>query len=89
MFSGGYGTTNAWEVATGRHLVTLFAFPQRDQPVDHEEWLAYHPDGYYDGPAGGAHYLAWRVGDELLTTESLQPQLHRPDRVADALGLRD
>ena len=23
---GSYGTTNVWEVATGRHLVTLFAF---------------------------------------------------------------
>src|SRR5262249_47499699 len=30
LVSGGsYGTTNAWEVATGRHLVTLFAFPER------------------------------------------------------------
>ena len=29
LVSGGsYGTTNVWDVATGRHLVTLFAFTE-------------------------------------------------------------
>ena len=46
LVSGGsYGTTNAWEVATGRHLVTLFAFPERRNGTVEEDWLAYHPDG--------------------------------------------
>jgi WD40 repeat protein len=86
VFSGGsYGTTNAWDVATGRHLVTLFAFPQRRSGMVEEEWLAYHPDGYYDGSTGVDRLLAWRVGDELLTPETLGPRLHRPDRLADAL----
>ena len=89
LVSGGsYGTTNAWEVATGRHLVTLFAFPERRNGTVEEEWLAYHPDGYYDGSPGVDRLLAWRVGDELLTPESLRPRLHRPDRLADALKLR-
>ena len=89
LISGGsYGTTNAWEVATGRHLVTLFAFPERRNGMVKEEWLAYHPDGYYDGSPGVERLLAWRVGDELLTPEALGPRLHRPDRLADALGLR-
>ena len=89
LVSGGsYGTTNAWEVATGRHLVTLFAFPERRNGTVEEEWLAYHPDGYYDGSPGVDRLLAWRVGDELLTPESLGPRLHRPDRLADALKLR-
>jgi WD40 repeat protein len=89
VFSGGsYGTTNAWEVATGRHLVTLFAFAERHNGTLEEEWLAYHPDGYYDGSPGVGRLLAWRVGDELLTPESLGPRLHRPDRLAEALSLR-
>src|SRR5262249_25519838 len=75
---GSYGTTNAWEVATGRHLVTLFAFPDRRDGTDGEAWLAYHPDGYYAGSPGIERFLAWRVGDELLTPESLGPRLHRP-----------
>jgi WD40 repeat protein len=85
---GSYGTTNAWEVATGRHLVTLFAFPERRNGTVSEEWLAYHPDGYYDGSPGVDRLLAWRVGDELLTPASLGPQLHRPDRLTNALKLR-
>src|SRR5205085_1701961 len=28
---GSYGTTNVWEVATGRHLVTLFTFSENRQ----------------------------------------------------------
>jgi WD40 repeat protein len=87
-FSGGsYGTTNAWEVATGRHLVTLFAFPERRDGTVEEEWLAYHPDGYYAGSPGVDRYLAWRVGDELLTPASLGQQLHRPERLESALKL--
>jgi WD40 repeat protein len=88
LVSGGsYGTTNAWEVATGRHLVTLFAFTERRNGALEEEWLAYHPEGYYDGSPGVDRYLAWRVGDELQTPETLAPKLHRPDRLADSLKL--
>jgi WD40 repeat protein len=86
VISGGsYGTTNIWEVAKGRHLVTLFAFPERRNGSLEENWLAYHPDGYYDGSPGVDRLLAWRVGDELLTPKSLGPRLHKPDRLADAL----
>jgi WD40 repeat protein len=86
IFSGGsYGTTNAWEVATGRHLVTLFAFPSDRTGSAADEWLAYHPDGYYDGSPDVERYLAWRVGDELQTPQTLAPERHHPDRIAAAL----
>jgi WD40 repeat protein len=88
LVSGGsYGTTNAWEVATGRHLVTLFTFPASQKGTALDDWLAYHPDGYYDGSAGVERYLAWRVGDDLQTPASLGPQLHRPDRIESTLKL--
>jgi RNA polymerase sigma factor (sigma-70 family) len=86
LVSGGsYGTTNAWEVATGRHLVTLFTFPESREGKVVDDWLAYHPDGYYDGSPGVERYLAWRVGDELRTPDSLGAQRHRPDRIESAL----
>jgi WD40 repeat protein len=89
VFSGGsYGTTNAWEVATGRRLVTLFAFPGGRDGTGEEGWLAYHPDGFYAGSPGVDRFLAWRVGDDLLTPESLGPRLHRPERIEAALKLR-
>jgi WD40 repeat protein len=84
---GSYGTTNLWQVATGRHLATLFAFddPQSGAPTD--DWLAYTPEGYYAGSPNVARFLAWRVGDELLTPRSLAHELHRPELVITALGM--
>jgi WD40 repeat protein len=86
IISGGsYGTTNIWEVATGRHLVTLIAFCDKRNGALTDDWLAYNPDGYYDGSANVDSYLAWRVGGELQTPETLGPELHRPERVTAAL----
>src|SRR5262249_22636581 len=89
LVSGGsYGTTNVWEVATGRHLVTLFTFSESHKGKVVDDWLAYHPDGYYDGSPGIERYLAWRVGDDLQKPDSLRAQLHRPDRIECALKLQ-
>jgi WD40 repeat protein len=88
LVSGGsYGTTNAWEVATGRHLVTLFAFPATQKGTALDDWLAYQPDGFYDGSPGVERYLAWRVGEDLRTPACVGVRLHRPDRLASALKL--
>jgi WD40 repeat protein len=86
VFAGGsYGTTNVWDVKTGRHLITLFAFTLNGAETRADDWLAYTPDGYYDGSPGIERYLAWRVGDELVTAKTLGPQLHRPDRTERAI----
>jgi WD40 repeat protein len=82
---GSYGTTNVWEVASGRHLVTLFTFCDAPTGSATDDWLAYHPDGYYKGSPGVERSLAWRVGDTFRPAEVLAPQLHRPDRVTAAL----
>src|SRR5262249_40547382 len=82
---GSYGTTNLWEVATGRHLVTLFTFPEGRKGKVVDDWLAYHPEGNYDAPVALAAYLAWRVGEDLRTPDSVGVQLHRPDRLASVL----
>jgi WD40 repeat protein len=86
LVSGGsYGTTNVWEVASGRLLVTLFTFPASQKSTVADEWLAYHPDGFYDGSPGVGRYLAWRIGSDLQTPDSLEARLHRPDRIESAL----
>jgi WD40 repeat protein len=88
LVSGGsYGTTNAWEVATGRLLVTLFTFPESRKGKVVDDWLAYHPDGFYDGSPGIERYLAWRIGGDLRTADSFRVRLHRPDRIESALKL--
>jgi WD40 repeat protein len=84
IFAGGsYGTTNIWEVATGRHLVTLFSFTGHDASAD--DWLAYTPDGFYTGSPNIGRYLGWRAGDEFFTAAALGPKFHRPERVEAAL----
>jgi WD40 repeat protein len=86
LVSGGsYGTTNAWEVATGRHLVTLFTFPARQNGAAQDDWLAYHPEGFYNGSPGVERYLAWRVGEDFQTPQSLGAPLHRPEKIEAAL----
>src|SRR5262245_50660759 len=82
---GSYGTTNVWEVATGRHLVTFFAFLGWPGEAIKDDWLAYHPDGFYHGSPDIDRLLAWRVGEELKKPASLAAELRRPDRVESAL----
>jgi WD40 repeat protein len=82
---GSYGTTNLWDTATGRHLATLFAFPDPATGAATDDWHASTPEGFYDGSANADKYLAWRVGDTLQTPATLAPELHHPDRVATSL----
>src|SRR5262245_17982869 len=88
IFAGGsFGTTNVWEVATGRHLVTLFAFAELKSDVVEDDWFAYTPDGYYHGSPGSERYLAWRVGDDLVMPATLSTRLHHPDQIESALRI--
>ena len=87
LVSGGsYGTTNVWDVYSGRHLVTLFTFCDARTGSATDDWLAYHPDGYYDGPPGVERHLAWLVGDTFRTPEMFGAVLRRPDQVTAALS---
>jgi WD40 repeat protein len=82
---GSYGTTNLWEVATGRHLATLFSFIESSHGTPTDDWLVYTPEGFYDGSPDIDRFLAWRVGDDLHTPSTLKRELHRPDLVEAAL----
>jgi WD40 repeat protein len=84
---GSYGTTNVWEVATGRHMVTLFAFLERHRGADRDDWLAYHPEGFYSGSPDIDRFLGWRDGDDFKTPATLGAKLRRTDRIEAALKL--
>jgi hypothetical protein len=83
---GSYGSTNLWETSSGRLLVTLLTFAHTGEGAGLDDWLAYHPEGFYAGSPGVERYLAWRVGEELLTPAALGADLHRPQRIEAALG---
>jgi WD40 repeat protein len=80
-----YRTTKVWEVATGRLLATMVTFSESRPGRADDDWLAYTPDGSYEGSPGVDRYLSWRVGNDLQAPESLVPRLHRPDRLAASL----
>jgi WD40 repeat protein len=82
-----YRTTKVWDVATGRLLATMVTFSESGPGPAPDHWLAYTPDGFYDGSPGIKRYLAWRAGDHLRTPGSPGLQLHRPDRLEAALKL--
>jgi WD40 repeat protein len=86
LISGGsYGTTNIWEVNSGRHLATLFTFVDNRDGHLTDHWLAYTPAGHYDGSPGAEKYFAWRVGDEFRAAATFASELHRPDLIKSAL----
>jgi WD40 repeat protein len=80
-----YRTTMVWEVATRRLLTTLVTFSEGHPGKATDDWLAYSPDGFYDGSSDVGRYLVWWLGGALRTPDTLGPQLHRPDRLASAL----
>jgi WD40 repeat protein len=81
LVSGGdYRTTKVWEVATGRLLATMVTFSESGPGLLADDWLAYTPDGFYEGSPGIKRYLAWRVGDDLRAPDSFGPRrLHRQE----------
>jgi WD40 repeat protein len=86
LVSGGdYRTTKIWEVATGRLLATMVTFAESRPGQAADDWLACTPDGFYEGSPGIDRHLAWRVGDDLRTSDSLGLRLHCPDRLEAAL----
>lgn len=71
-----------WSAHNGRRRLTLQLLPGG-------AWIAFTPEGYYDGSAGVARYLGWRGRDgRLLSGKAAQAAaraFHRPDRVRSAL----
>jgi WD40 repeat protein len=64
---GSYGTTNIWDVHTGRLQLTLFAFSSTSDGPASDNWLAYGQGGTFIGSKSIDRYVAWRHGDDFET----------------------
>ncbi|MFO0897494.1 MAG: WD40 repeat domain-containing protein [Pirellulales bacterium] len=82
---GSYGSTNLWDVASGQHLATLQTFAD-GAGNSADVWAAFQADGTYAGSEDVERFLAWRVGEELLTPQDLRKEFHSPERVEAALA---
>jgi WD40 repeat protein len=66
------GTIRIWSPATGTLLASLMAFADG-------EWLAYGPQGHFNGSADRARYVAWRVGNTVYSFEQFFERFYTPD----------
>jgi WD40 repeat protein len=82
------GTVKLWDAHERQLLVTLQALRANKKPGGYitTEWIAYTSEGYYNGSAGAAKYIRWRVGDRLYAAAQFEKQFHRPDLVRKALS---
>jgi WD40 repeat protein len=65
------GTVRIWSSAQGLPLATMLAFG--------DEWLAYGPQGHFNGSANRSHYVAWRVGNTVYDFEQFFERFYTPD----------
>lgn len=56
------GTVKLWHSLSGRLLATLL----RLQSDEKAEWIAYTPEGYYNGSEGIERFIRWKSGSQLL-----------------------
>jgi WD40 repeat protein len=85
LASGGAdGALHIWDVAQGKLLVTRIMLLTGFATVP--SWIAFTPQGYYDGAPGIEAVIRWRVGDRLLPAEQFATHFHQPDVIRKALG---
>jgi hypothetical protein len=55
-----------------------------------DEWIAFTPEGYFDGSTRAPGFIRWNVAGVLYPAERYLRRFHRPDLVQKALrGRRD
>lgn len=83
LVSGSYdGTVRIWDVSTGKELVQMVSFTNR-------EWTALSPEGYYTASAEGDSHLLVRMGTQVYSIDQYRSTLYRPDVVEAVLQGRD
>jgi hypothetical protein len=82
------GKVRIWSSRSRQLLLTLQVFPAHDSRTP-GAWIAYTPDGYYDGSPDIKDFLQWRQEDRLYPAARFEQEYHRPDRVLSALQQRD
>ena len=71
-----------WDLNDHSLIGTLVAQGRADRAVD---WLAYTPEGLFDGSQPGESIVKWRVGDKIVTLEQSQ-DTHHVFQLAGAFG---
>src|SRR5436853_2565312 len=79
LLSGSWDTTTKiWSLELGVPLVTLLAFKDGN-------WIAFTPEGYYDGSDKGGQYVAWRVANTIFDFDQFFDRFFKPQVVPQTL----
>ncbi|NJD36657.1 MAG: hypothetical protein FIA96_17830 [Betaproteobacteria bacterium] len=81
--AGTDGTVRVLTQDKGELVITLLAMPGTD------DWLAFTPEGLFDGTPGGWDALLWRFSDELYDVapaEAFFNEFYRPGLLADMMA---
>jgi WD40 repeat protein len=95
------GTVKLWDLATGAPLATFWSIPTPWERVEVPTpghtwrtrptglWVAWTEDGYYECTEGAEEFFLFRDGfGKMHPPEELADELHRPERLAEALKAR-
>ncbi|MDO8586662.1 MAG: WD40 repeat domain-containing protein [Armatimonadota bacterium] len=88
VIGGGFarGRVQFWDVSTGRRVLTLISEGPNEKGKG-GFWIAYTPDGYYNGSKGIEVRINWRVGQKLLPGRVSAGRFRRPAIVSSVIGL--
>jgi WD40 repeat protein len=88
------GEIRFWNVVSGQLHLTILLPAQRSEEMDSSGglrrttllgWIAYTPDGHYDGSPNIEKFIRWRVGDRLFPAQKFKTEMHRSDLIAQVL----
>src|SRR5262249_7744963 len=70
-----------------RLLVTFTVLPSASPGKASKDWIAFTPDGYYNGSPGAEQFIRWRVGKNLCPGRLVEGDSRRRALVQE--GLRE
>jgi WD40 repeat protein len=76
------GLIRLWDVPSGKHILTLLAFPSGETTTD---WLAWTPEGYLADSPGVPPTAHWRMGGQDVEGAPVWKALNHPEMIAQAL----
>ncbi len=79
------GEVRLWNLSDFKLLTTVVMFETKGV----NDWLAYTPEGLFDGSPGGWSRLMWRFGDKIADIAPLEPffrEYYHPGLVADLIA---
>ena len=78
--SSGDGTLRIWDTSSGEWVATLLAISEAGEAPG-VDWIAYTPEGYFNGSRGIERYVRWEVEGKHLPGDKYSNTQRDPSRL--------